>query len=238
MNTLLPKDWLTSTGIDRELHRYLVLSFAQRVGERFRERKLYPYLHEVKDHAADLNALLGDLAAAKVLSHDVAGLDLERGRIVYKETSDDEWLGAIADTIGFALPRLKELLEEGDGLRRELEARIRFEPVGVLPLNTRDGYLLLREAHEARVYAYAVPLCQGGRDDLRYMSVNTRYVTSYSVSLACHYEHIKADLVRSARHLPNPATFVFESELAIPRVETYLPLAKQLVLATLLDRAA
>ncbi len=238
MNTLLPKDWLTSTGIDRELHRYMLLSFAQRVGARFQERKLYPYLHEVKDHSGDLNALLGDLAAAKALSRDVTGVDLERSRIVYKEAGDDEWLAAIADTIDFALPRLKELLEEGDGLRRELEARIRFEPVGVLPLHTREGYLLLREAQEARVYAYAVPLYQEMKDDLRYMSVNTRYVASYAVSLACNYEHIKADLVRSARHLPNPATFVFESELPIPRVETYLPLAKQLVLAHVLDPAA
>lgn len=239
MSTLLPKDWLTRAGIDAELHRYLVLSFIQRVSTRFKERKLYPYLNEVHERARELEALLTGLdRATRALPREVSGFDLERCQVRYQEPMDDGWMRTITGSIDFARKRIADLMDQGDGLRQELGARIHFEPVGLLPLNTREGYLLLREAREARVYAYALPICRAGDPLQAHQALRTRYITSYSLSIACTYEHIKTDLVRNARYLPNPAAFVFESELPIPRVETYLPLAKQLVLNAVLRTAA
>jgi hypothetical protein len=238
MSNLLPTDWLTRTGIDRELHRYLVLAFVQRVRARFGERKLYPYLNEVQERAQELEGLVASMErAVRALPREVTGFDLENGQVCYREPNEDEWMRTITDSVGFARPRITELLEHGDGLRKELGARIHFEPVGLLPLNTREGYLLLREAREARVYAYALPFCCTPNQDLQ-PDLRTRYITSYTLSLTCNYEHIKTDLVRNARHLPNPAAFVFESDLPMPRIETYLPLAKQLVRQAVLSTAA
>ena len=76
------------------------------------------------------------------------------------------------------------------------------------------------------MYSYAVPLVQGAGSCL----CVTHYITTSTIGLARHYEQIKAELVRRSPELPNPATFAFETDIALPRIETYLPIAKQLVL--------
>ena len=106
---------------------------------------------------------------------------------------------------------------------------IHFSPVGVLPLRSHEGWLLLRSGREARVYNFAMPLLRESSEEFQYRSVVTRYVTSYTMGIACTYEYIKADLVKHHRHLPAPATFAFEADRELPYIETYMPLAKQLV---------
>ena len=53
--------------------------------------------------------------------------------------------------------------------------------------------------------------------------------TIRSASPVPTYEHVKADLMRSRAHMPNPAVFALTSDLALPAIETFVPLAKQLV---------
>lgn len=40
-------------------------------------------------------------------------------------------------------------------------------------------------------------------------------------------KNIKSDLLRYNKNLPNPATYVIESELTLPFEDTLLPLAKR-----------
>jgi hypothetical protein len=77
------------------------------------------------------------------------------------------------------------------------------------------------------VYAYALPLVREVPPPDRYRFVRTRYVATWTFGLATTYEHIKAELVRSGP-LPNPATFAFESDITLPRIETFLPLVKRI----------
>ena len=198
----LEQDWLLAPGFDLELKQYVLLGYLQRVEARFSERKLYPHLDELWAHAKRLTQLQQHLQ------------------------STNEALG---DVIDFALPELRVMLDEGRELRRSLSSRIHFSPVGLLPIHTHEGYLLLRQGREARVYEYRVPLFHGTAEGLQYQSVRTRYLDSYQVSLANTYEHIKSDLVRRVRQLPHPATFVFEAEIGLPHIETFMPLVKQLV---------
>lgn len=113
-------------------------------------------------------------------------------------------------------------------MRAQLAASIRFEPVGLLPLYTREGYLLIHHGREARAYAYVLTvLCSVRR--LQDRALRTRYVADYTIGITCTYEHVKADLVRSHAHMPNPAVFAFCSDMSLPAIETFVPLAKQLV---------
>ena len=88
------------------------------------------------------------------------------------------------------------------------------------------------------MYAYSVPLLHGANEASQHHGVTTHYVGCYTITLSRRYEQIKADLVRGTRALPNPATFAFETDLELPRIETYLPLAKQLVLGHIRRSAA
>jgi len=226
----LEQDWLLAPGFDLELKQYVLLGYLQRVEARFSERKLYPHLDELWAHAKRLTQLQQHLQSTnEALGGEVIGVDLERAELVRAKAQESELLNVIRDVIDFALPELRVMLDGGRELRRSLSSRIHFSPVGLLPIHTHEGYLLLRQGREARVYEYRVPLFHGTAEGLQYQSVRTRYLDSYQVSLANTYEHIKSDLVRRVRQLPNPATFVFEAEIGLPHIETFMPLVKQLV---------
>ncbi|MCB0791537.1 MAG: hypothetical protein H6595_07125 [Flavobacteriales bacterium] len=226
----LPKDWILAPAIDLELKQYLLLAYLQRVEGRFSDRKLYPELHEVQAHLDDLQEL-HDVRESLLdsLPRTLLGIDLRDGTLVRERTEDPEVIGVITEVIGFALPRMQETLTVGEQLRHELAQCIHFAPVGLLPLDAREGYLLLRNGREALVYAYAMPIYREVAPERFYRSVVTQYVSSFSIGLATSYERIKMDLVRRRSELPNPAMFSVEADLELPRMETFMPLAKQLV---------
>ncbi len=227
--TGLPKDWAFRPALDPELKRYLVLAYVQRVGGRFAEHKLYPYLDELQVQVDELARLRHEKdQLERSLGGELMGFDQRTGRPVH-EASRDPRLDVIEEIIGHALPHLTAALTRGTGLREELAAHIRFAPVGVLPLLLKEGWLLLRTGMEARVYAYTVPFLRSPDVHHAVLHVRTRYVTSYSMGITCTFEHMKRDLIRLHSGLPNPAVFAFESDLGLPHIETFMPLAKKMV---------
>lgn len=231
MNARLPKDWITAPAIDLELKQYILLAYLQGVKRRFDERKLYPHLDELRQRLEELASLArtkDDMSTG--LMRDLNGFDPRSGRPTFAPLEEGAWLRIIDDVIAWSLPELRHMLGSGRELFDELAGQIHFEPVGVIPLNPREGYLLLREGNEARVYSYVVPLVQGAGEGVQYLNVTTHYITTCTITLSRHYEQIKADLLRQVPDMPNPATFAFETGRALPCIETYLPIAKQLVL--------
>ena len=224
-----PTERILTATLDSELEEYRLLAYLQRVDAHYREHKLYPYLDELRSRIEQLRAIgkRADELETKLV-RDVIGLDLARGELLRKlPKGPTEWnkvLGALKRTV----PRLLDAVERGSDLREEFSSRIRFEPIGVVPLGVREGWLLLRQNNEAIVYAYSVPLVVGMGPTSLHRRMRTRFFTTCTVSLATTYEHIKAELVRQGP-LPNPATFAFESDISLPRIETFLPLAKQMV---------
>lgn len=226
----LGPDWILAPGIDLELKQYVLLGYLQRVQARFGERKLYPYLDELRVHLEQLLELRERrtmLAAS--FDREVIGLDLKRKELVRSAAEEDALLLVIDEVVRFAVPELRSMLNEGNGIREELAARIQFAPVGVLPLHAREGYLMLRQGREARVYDYRLSLLHSTAAPLRYRSVRTNYLGTWTIDLSHTCEQIKSELVRTVRQLPNPATFVFEADVRMPHIETFMPLAKQLV---------
>lgn len=233
----LPQDWVYSPSIDLELKQYTLLGYLQRVKARFAERKLYPYLQHLQDHVKELRHLQQSKeSVARNLSGPLIGFDLLSGGPVHERHEDDDVLKVIDEVIAFAVPGLVKVQAQGLDLRQELARHIHFAPVGLQPLYVGDGWLLLRKGKQARVYGYSISHVVGQEHDPGHLTINTRYVTTYTVGILHTYEHMKADLVQQHPFLPNPATFVFETELDIPHIETFVPLAKQLVSAHLAAR--
>jgi hypothetical protein len=100
-------------------------------------------------------------------------------------------------------------------------------PVGIVPLNHESGYLFLKLKYdnETKVYEYQVTFFENPEEKFRGIHMN--YVGSYEKNLMNTFEAIKSDLLRFNKALPNPATFVIETELVIPFDETFLPMAKR-----------
>ncbi len=229
-NSRLPKDWVVMPALDAELKRYILLGYLQRVNERFSERKLYPYLDDLRSHLEELVQLkCGKNELAQGMPGQLIGFDPRTGEALHERDADDVLLELIEEVIDFSIPDLRRTLLLGQELKHELGERIQFSPVGIQPLHATEGWLLLRTGRDARVYAYTMPLFREHSEVDQYRSVITRFLTTYSVGIACTYENIKADLRAQHRDHPNPATFVLEAEVPLPLIETYMPLAKQLV---------
>jgi len=226
----LPKDWVYSPSIDLELKQYALLGYLQRVKARFAERKLYPYLEHLQAHVEELLHLQRSKERlARSLGGPLVGFDPTTGDAIYERPQDGELLRVIDEVIDFAVPGLMRVRNEGLGLRDELAQQIRFGPVGLQPLYVSEGWLFLRSGRETRVYGYSIPLLREPNAELHHRTVFTRYVTSYTVGITCTYEHMKAELIDRHPLLPNPATFVVETDRELPCMETFVPLAKRLV---------
>lgn len=229
-STGLPKDWAYSPSIDLELKQYTLLGYLQRVKARFAEKKLYPYLENVQDHVAELLHLQRTKEEfARSLNGTLLGFDPQTGNAIRERPKNNELLTVIDEVIEFAVPGLMDIRSQGLELQHELAEQIRFFPVGLQPLRTSEGWLFLRNGKLTRVYGYAIPVLQETAEGPSHRKVFTRFVSTYTVGIGFTFEHIKADLINLYPALPNPATFALETDLALPCIETFVPLAKRLV---------
>lgn len=232
-----PAERIITATVDDELAEYRLLAYLQRVDAHYRAHKLYPDLDELSLRTAQLQELANraDELSAR-MPREVVGLDLARGEILRQPAAEAGTWDLVRRSLERTIPQLSAAMERGHELREALHGRIRFEPVGVVPLGVREGWLLLRERNEALVYSYSLPIVRELLPGLPHRRVCTKYFTTWSVGLANTYEHIKAELVRNGP-MPNPATFVFESDISLPRIETFLPLAKQMAYELVLAAA-
>ena len=223
-----PADRILTTAVDEELQEYRLLAYLQKVDAHYREYRLYPWLDELKLRIGQLQQVQDGAVEVDIhMPREIIGLDLTRRVLLRKPTMDQRSWNLVRRSLERTLPPLRAAMERGRELRDELHARIRSEPVGVVPLGAREGWLMLRQHDQALVYSYSLPIVQEVLPPDIHRHVRTHYFASWTVGLSCTYEHIKAELVRSGP-LPNPATFVFEADISLPRIETFLPLAKRI----------
>jgi hypothetical protein len=75
------------------------------------------------------------------------------------------------------------------------------------------------------VYHYRLSIFE--KHDEKYRSIKTAFVDKWERSFSSTYEHIKSELIRHRKELPNPAVYSIETDLRFPVDETLLPIAKR-----------
>lgn len=221
-------DRVRSSALDEELDKYRLLAYLQRIDAHYKERKLYPYLDELHLRVHQLTELRKRAETLEAgMAGEALGLDLRRSTILRRSPNGSQ-LEQVHASTERALRELRRSMELGGELREELNQSIRCSPIGILPIGTREGWILLRQGNEAWAYSYVLPLVRTADPNCTHGQLRTRYFSTWTLGLARTYEQIKAELVRIGP-FPNPAAFVFESDISLPRIETFMPLAKQLV---------
>ena len=228
----LSPNWFAEGTIDLEYKRYVLLAYLKQVDDAYRALKLYPHLSEVIGHH---RTLLGFAAQKEQLAHKLArhlvGIDLQNLALLYARAEDDPAILQELDAVvAYALPMLEAYLLKGREIYDYVEQNLQLYPIGVVPLYTQEGYLLIRIGNNRTVSAYRfrVSSFYGGEEKRKGIAVH--YVTNYSATLTQGYEQMKRALIATEPELPNPATYALESELAFPRHETLLPIAKRRLL--------
>ena len=228
---MLSETWFMEGYIDFELQKYRLLAYLNEVNKYFTETKLYPQLSDVIFHYNNLIAFRDN---KKFLQDQfpkrLDQVNMQKLELIYERMlADNELMNELESITNYSLARMKGTIDNGAEIYELVEKQTRLEPVGIIPLYKNEGYMLVRygQYSEVRAYAYTVTLFE--HKDARYKGVRVNYVDSWSKSISNTYEHIKRDIIRSIRTLPNPAVFSVETELSIPLDETLLPIAKRML---------
>ncbi|AEI51164.1 hypothetical protein [Runella slithyformis] len=224
----LKTDWLTEGWIDFEYKKYTLLAYLQEVNSNFKEARLFPDLPNVQTHyelAAQLKSTKNKMVAS--FPKNVAGVDLKKKQIVYEKFQENEQLAEIDSILDYSLPLFQQTLTQGQAQYEDIEARLMFAPVGIVPLHLKEGYLFLYRTRrsETDIYRYQLRLFEHQAQ----RSVQTTYLETVRKGVSMTFENLKLTLIRKRRELPNPATYLVESPADYPVQETLLPIAKRLI---------
>lgn len=225
----LSKTWLTEKHIDFEYKRYLLLAYLQTVNENFKEHRLYPHLSDLIGHYRGLLELReGKNNLYESFPGNIKSADMENFRIVYEKIiRDDDLMQEIASIIEFSIPQMEQHLRIGKKIYDMIEEHLKFFPVGIVPLQTDAGYLLLRDgsSNDTKVFEYEMSIFENANE--RYRAIHTKFISTYEKSISNTYESIKSELLNERSAFPNPATYAIETDMLLPLEETFLPLAKR-----------
>lgn len=227
----LEKDWLTKGLIDYEYKKYILLSYLQDVQSCFDDRKLYPYLSDLVFHYQNLQSIKQNKELLfENFPHKIARADFEKLKIHYQKIVDDDSLmKELEQILSFAIPTLKNTLNEGKGLYEYIEEQLEVEPIGICPLYANDGYLLInqRTKKTTRVYKYQITVFRNA--DEKYRGIHTSYLETVEKNFSSTFESLKLSLIRRYPDMPNPATYLVDIKQDIPFHETAMPMAKRLL---------
>lgn len=225
----LSETWFADGYIDFELKKYTLLAYLQEVNKCFDANKLYPQLADVIFH---YNNLVAFRENKKYLQEQfpkkLTGIQLEKLQLLYEQIiEDDGMMQELEDIIGYSATKMQKAISNGTEIYEFVENKLTIFPVGLIPLDIREGYFFLSEGRHrnTRVYQYRLSIFE--KHDEKYRAIRTEFVHQWERNIVNTYENIKAELLRNKKDLPNPAVYSIETELAFPVDETLLPVAKR-----------
>jgi len=225
----LSETWFADGFIDFELKKYTLLAYLQEVNKYFNQNKLYPQLADIIFHYHNLVAFRENKKfLQEQFPKSLTGIQIEKLQILYEQMiQDDELMSELEDIINYAASKMKKAINNGTEIYEFVEDKLKIHPVGIIPLDTNEGYFFLRESHSSNTRVYQYRLSFFEKHDEKYRSIRTIFVDSWQRNLANTYEQIKSELIKIKSELPNPAVYSIETDLKFPIEETLLPIAKR-----------
>jgi len=226
----LSKDWLTQGLIDLEYKKYILLAYLKSVSSSFSRSELYPFLGDLVFHYRNLIAIRENKSLIKdSFPKEISLEEFKKLELTYREIiEDDDIMSELENIIDFAIPKIKDSLQEGSVIYEYVESQFEISPIGVTPLYANEGYLFVSQPpeKETNVYKYQISIFEGSQEQLR--SLNTEFIESVEKKPLHTYERIKLDILSRYKQMPNPATFLIFSKTRFPFSETLMPVAKRL----------
>lgn len=227
----LNDNWLTDGWVDFEFKKYLLLAYLQHVSGAFQKVELYPTLGDLVRHYRNLTGILekkesiSDKFPEKLEGFDATNFTLQFRKVI----EDDEVMEAIAEIVQFALPKIRERLNEGKELYDYVENQCELAPVGVIPLYAREGYFFVsgHKGKDVQIHRYQITVFEHFNEQMR--GIHSTLLTTIQKNLGESYENIKLNLTRTHRELPNPATFLISTKMSFPDEPTLIPVARRML---------
>ena len=190
----LSKPGLLMVISDFELKKYTLLAYLQEINRNFQENKLYPQLADVIFH---YNNLVAFRENKKYLQEQfpkkLTGLQMEKIQVLYEQMiQDDELMRELEDIIEYSTEHMKTAITNGTEIYEFVEDKLSIHPVGIMPMNSKEGYFLLCDGSGSETRAYSYYLSFFEKHDEKYRSMRTEYIDSWRRSFTNTYEQIKS----------------------------------------------
>ncbi len=236
----LSETWFAEGYIDFELKKYTLLAYLQEVNKYFNENKLYPQLGDVIFHYNNLIAFRENKRFLQEhFPKKLNGIQLQKLELLYEQIIEDtEMMEELENIINYSAGKIKNTINNGTEIFEFVEENINITPVGIIPLDIKEGYFFLSNGKSKNTIAYQYRLSFFEKHDEKYRSIKTTYIDAWQRSIASTYEHIKSELIRHHSDLPNPAVYSIETGLSLPVEETLLPIAKRSLVKYITAQAA
>lgn len=236
----LSETWFADGYIDFELKKYTLLAYLQEIHKYFNQNKLYPQLAEIIFHYNNLAAFRENKKyLQEQFPKKLTGVQIEKLQILFEQMiEDDELMQELEEIIIYATGEIQRTITNGTEIYEFVEDKLVIFPVGIVPLDSNEGYFFLSEGgnNDTRVYQYRLSFFE--KHDEKYRSIRTEYIDSWTRNLVNTYENIKAELIRIKQGMPNPAVYSIETDLKFPVDETLLPVAKRSLVRYITSKAA
>jgi len=231
----LSYNWITEKHIDFEYKKYVLLAYLQKVKKHFDEQKLYPDLAELIEHYENTKRFKDskNIFAAQ-FPKLLTGIDTNTINLMYEKALKDEILmQEIENIVEYSLPQFLQYLDQGKEIFDIVENDINIEPIGLVSLQNKFGYLFVKcgVKNDTRVYEYHISSIE--QPNHKYSALKTNYLKSYTSSYTHTYNYIKSEIIREHKVFSSPAVYAIESKLAFPFDETLLPVAKRIFMKKL-----
>lgn len=225
-----------SATADHEANEYRILQLLRGYYDEFYHNRLYPHLAHLVELVAQLEVLLSEQADLQSkLPQSIKKIDLKNKKIEFESAHlDDANSENVFELIRRALPHVKQVIEEGCQIFDFVEENLTIEQVGILPVYREEGYYFVPEHRVDRLHLFRYEVALFSSDKERFRTLKTKTLGSLGhEALLRTPASIKLELIEQNQDLPNPATFMCETDLEFPFDETILPIAKRKLMARL-----
>lgn len=215
---------------DVERTQYQILAGLQTAQSAFEEQRVYPHLGRlVKLHDGLMTVLKRTEDFRSPETGRITGIDWDDESVTYEWPDlEDTEMDVVEDLIRWAIPKIRDAIEEGRSVYEHVEDNMELETVGIVPKYVQEGYLMVpeREAEILHVLRYELSIIQ--QEGEKHRTLRTSHCkTVEQGGFDQHPSDIKLDLLKERRDLPNPATYFSSTDLDVPYKETLLPVVKR-----------
>lgn len=214
----LDKNWFYLPYPDEELKAYETLAFKEYLNQSLQTKSLFPAHNELNFQLNIINSFYNQLNEKCYLQSEPIGIDLAKQEIYYK-TENNKGINAVRSIIRFFKRNIEPFKSCFDNLFNEAINSINVVPVGVVPSYQNEGWLLIKYDQQINVFRYDFSNLYNleGHPAYKYSFIEKRKNESV--------HQIKLNIVQSYTELPNPATWLVESENSFSLNETFVPIA-------------
>lgn len=225
-------DAFCSKEADIEINQYKILSGLKHYREEFNKNRLYPYLAELVYLASQLEDVVEKKGQLSIpLPKGIKNREKEKNVFVEIVDNPVDVKDYLFDLIEWALPLIKEVIEEAYVLYSFVEENMIIHEVGTIPIFKDNGFIFVPDnSHKVlQIHRYEYSLYSS--DAKPFSSLQTSFVEiEDAIKFNGEEEIIKVNLVKKYMEKPNIAAYICENDYDFPFDETVFPIAKRKLL--------